>query len=159
MAFRRIEGKPSVNLIHHSDRGCQYASDRYISMLKEKGIRISMTESGDPKENAQAERINNTIKNEMFKGLHFTHIDQVRKELLRAIDFYNTKRPHMSINMMTPAEAASCTGELEKKWKSYRIIAIKSKPVTDSNTENSLPLSNIQGEEPEHTLPVNLRQV
>ena len=74
MALKRIEGNESVNLIHHSDRGCQYASNEYVSILKDRGVQISMTESGDPKENAQAERINNTIKNEMFKGLHFTHI-------------------------------------------------------------------------------------
>ena len=154
MALKRIEGNSSVNLIHHSDRGCQYASDRYVSMLKENGIRISMTESGDPKENPQAERINNTIKNEMFKGLQFTHIEQVRDELVRAIEFYNTKRPHMSINMMTPSEAASCIGELEKKWKSYRLIAMKSKPLNENNTEKCLPLSNSQ----EQTLPVNSRQ-
>ena len=43
-----------------------------------------------------------------------------------AVDFYNNERPHMSLDWKTPAEAALCTGELEKKWKSYREIAIKS---------------------------------
>ena len=145
MALKRIEGNESVNLIHHSDRGCQYASNEYVSILKDRGVQISMTESGDPKENAQAERINNTIKNEMFKGLHFTHINQVKEELVRAIDFYNNERPHMSIDMMTPSEAATCTGEINKRWKSYRLIAIKSKLQDEVITENSIPLSSSQG--------------
>ena len=54
-------------LIHHSDRGCQYASAKYIAILIEHGIRISMTESGDHKDNTQAERINKTMKNELLK--------------------------------------------------------------------------------------------
>jgi len=68
-ALRRVEGQQDVNLIHHSDRGCQYASQEYVSLLKQYGIRISMTERGEPKDNAQAERINNTIKNELLKGV------------------------------------------------------------------------------------------
>lgn len=42
MALKRIEGK-EVNLIHHSDRGCQYASREYVNMLRERGVRVSMT--------------------------------------------------------------------------------------------------------------------
>ena len=57
-----------VNLIHHSDRGVQYVSAAYTSLLIEAGIRISMTESGDPKDNAVAERQNNTVKNELLKA-------------------------------------------------------------------------------------------
>ncbi len=63
MALKRIEGMTNINLIHHSDRGCQYASSEYVRLLQEHDIRISMTETGDPKDNAQAERINNTMKN------------------------------------------------------------------------------------------------
>lgn len=55
MALKRIDGS-QVHLIHHSDRGCQYASKDYVNILKSSGINISMTESGDPKDNAQAER-------------------------------------------------------------------------------------------------------
>ena len=77
MALKRIEGKTNINLIHHSDRGCQYASSEYVRLLQEHGIRISMTETGDPKDNAQAERINNTMKNELLKGMRFTNIEEV----------------------------------------------------------------------------------
>ena len=84
-----------------------------------------MTETGDPKENAQAERINNTMKNELLKGKRFTDIDQARAAVAKAVDFYNFRRPHMSINMMTPAEAAFCEGVLEKCWISYREKAVR----------------------------------
>lgn len=144
MALKRIEGT-EVNLIHHSDRGCQYASREYISLLKQNGIRVSMTENGDPKENAQAERINNTIKNELLKDMTFHNVNEVMVALSHAIHFYNNERPHMSIDMMTPVQAASCTGKIDKRWKSYRQLAIKNKQKEVDNTEKGVPLSASQG--------------
>ena len=126
MALERLDGNPASDLIHHSDRGVQYASYDYTKLLKKHHIKISMTECGDPKDNAVAERVNGIIKNELLMGMAFFSIDEVRKALKVAIDFYNNERPHMSLDWKTPAEAALCTGELEKKWKSYREIAIKS---------------------------------
>ena len=126
MALGRLGGNPAPDLIHHSDRGVQYASYDYTKLLKKHHIKISMTESGDPKDNAVAERVNGIIKNELLMGMSFFSIEEVRKALKVAIDFYNNERPHMSLDWKTPAEAALCTGELEKKWKSYREIAIKS---------------------------------
>lgn len=120
MALRRLDGVECVNLIHHSDRGCQYASARYVALLKSYGIRISMTESGNPKDNPQAERINNTMKNELLKGKRFTSIEEVIAAVEIAVAFYNEERPHMSIGMMTPKEAASHTGEMHRLWLSYR---------------------------------------
>lgn len=143
MALKRIEGK-EVNLIHHSDRGCQYASREYVKTLREHGIQISMTESGDPKDNAQAERINNTMKNELLKDKVFHSIGEVTAAVALAVDFYNNRRPHMSIGMMTPAEAAESTGDRDMKWTSYRHLAIKSRDSLDI-PENSLPLAACQG--------------
>lgn len=77
MALRRLEDCDSIDLIHHSDRGVQYASSAYVDTLVSKVIKISMTENGNPKENPQAERINNTIKNELLKGMVFNSIHQV----------------------------------------------------------------------------------
>ena len=94
-------------------------------MLNGKQIKISMTENGDPKENAMAERINSTVKNELLKGIRFTSIQQVTDAMKTAVHFYNTMRPHMSVNMMTPQDAAKCNGEIRKWWKSYREEAIK----------------------------------
>ncbi len=126
MALGRLGGNPAAGLTHHSDRGVQYASYDYTRLLKKHNIKISMTECGDPKDNAVAERVNGIVKNELLMGMSFFSIEEVRRALKVAVDFYNNERPHMSLDWKTPAEAALCTGELQKKWKSYREIAIKS---------------------------------
>lgn len=154
MALKRIDGKTDIHLIHHSDRGCQYASSEYIKLLNDNHILISMTESGDPKDNAQAERINNTMKNELLKGMRFTNIDEVIAAVARAVDFYNNERPHMSIDMMTPAMAAFCEGEIKKRWVSLRERAIREKQALEI-PENSLPLSDGQGAPSGLRPPVN----
>lgn len=142
VALKRLENVDQEtirDLIHHSDRGVQYASKDYTDILNNRHIRISMTENGDPKENALAERINSTVKNELLKGLHFTCLKEVRDALAVAIDFYNTRRPHMSVDMMTPEEASRCNGEIRKWWRSYREEAIKTTGNEDSR-QKSLPL-------------------
>jgi transposase InsO family protein len=89
MALRQTGTENIKGLIHHSDRGVQYASFEYIELLKKHGISISMTESGDPKDNAIAERSNETLKDELFRGLVFRNIDEVREAMQKAVDFYN----------------------------------------------------------------------
>ena len=153
MALRRIKDE-DIYLIHHSDRGCQYASREYVNILKENRIRISMTESGDPKDNAQAERINNTMKNELLKGKVFRSINEVIAAVAVAVDFYNNRRPHMSIGMMTPSEAAESTGDRDMRWVSLRHLAIKSRDNLDI-PENSLPLKVCQGSPSDLRPPVN----
>lgn len=146
MALERLPSGSSekLSLIHHSDRGCQYASSKYTETLRAHGIRISMTESGDPKENAQAERINNTMKNELLKDMQFKSIEEVKKAIAHAVEFYNNERPHMSLNMMTPREASQCKGEIPKCWTSYREKYINEKKA-GANPEKSLPLHPCQG--------------
>ena len=144
MALERIKDTDQINLIHHSDRGIQYASSEYVLILKEHGLRISMTETGDPKDNAQAERINNTMKNELLKGMRFESIEEVIAAVANAVDFYNNERPHMSIDMMTPVQAASHEGDIKKCWLSYREQAILRNRALEI-PENSLPLSVVQG--------------
>ena len=142
MALERIEDtdKEQFTLIHHSDRGVQYASARYVELLQKHGIRISMTEDGNPKENPQAERINNTMKNELLKGMRFTSLTEVIEAVAPAVSFYNEERPHMSIDMMTPKEASCCTGELKKHWTSYREMHVRAKQKETSigNTKENI---------------------
>ena len=144
MALKRLEREEEVNLIHHSDRGIQYASSDYVDLLNRNHISISMTETGDPKDNAQAERINNTMKNELLKDIRFTSLDEVVAAVSRAVDFYNNERPHMSIDMMTPVQAATQEGTIKKWWTSYRENAISSARALEIQ-ENSLPLPVVQG--------------
>lgn len=124
MALNHIEGRETTP-IHHSDRGVQYASSEYVKRLRDFGIIPSMTECGNPKDNAVAERVNNTLKNELFKGLYFVSIKEVKEALEKAVFFYNNLRPHSSIGMLRPVEAAKLKGELKKNWTSYRENYIK----------------------------------
>lgn len=120
MGLERLKHLDYVDLIHHSDRGVQYACFDYTERLRKAGVKISMTESGNPKDNAIAERINGTIKNELLKGKSFYSIEEVSIAVARAIEFYNNERPHLSLNMMTPAQTAMKSGVMKKRWRSYR---------------------------------------
>ena len=110
--------------IHHSDRGTQYTSADYIEVLHQYKIHISMTESGNPKDNPEAERINNTLKNELLKDKELHDIEEVREAMHAAVPFYNNERPHRSIEMLTPVQAAGRTGRFKRGWTSYRERAI-----------------------------------
>jgi len=92
----------SSQLIHHSDRGVQYCSSTYVNVLKNNHISISMTQSGDPLENAIAERVNGIIKDEYLYDCRCSNINEGRKRLDLAISLYNKERPHSSIGNLTP---------------------------------------------------------
>lgn len=113
-------------LIHHSDRGIQYCSDAYTERLlnffgqdSALKIDISMTQNGDPYENALAERMNRTIKEEMLCNRIFDNIDQARQAIAAAITEYNEVRPHQSLDFLTPTIAHKMTGDIPKRWKKY----------------------------------------
>ena len=121
------KGGIKVHKIINANEGVSYdtkftsaATHDSFMLLKARGIRISMTECGDPKDNAVAERVNGIIKNELLKDMAFHSIEEVKAAVADAIDFYNNERPHMSLDWKTPAEAALCSGELKKKWVSHR---------------------------------------
>ena len=116
-ALKTLNKQFKGTLIHHSDRGIQYCSDAYTERLlnffgeKEQEsalkIDISMTQNGDPYENALAERMNRTIKEEMLSNRIFDNIDQARHAIDKAITEYNEVRPHQSLDFLTPNIAAS----------------------------------------------------
>lgn len=106
------------SLIHHSDRGVQYCSLGYTALLQASNIRISMTQSGDPRDNAIAERVNGILKQELLKG-YYTDIATARRSVAEAVETYNHHRPHSSVNMLTPDQAHRCSGPLIRKWKNY----------------------------------------
>lgn len=112
-----LRNNPKRNgLIHHSDRGSQYSSAAYVKQLGE--ARISMSEAGDPLENAIAERVNGILKDELLKK-GFVNFLQAQASIDEAVSTYNHLRPHLSIEMLTPAEAHTRTGILKRKWKNY----------------------------------------
>ena len=86
------------SLIHHSDRGVQYCCDAYVDMLKSHGITISMTEDYKPTDNAIAERFNGILKTEcVYPREQLPTFEQAQVFISRFIQFYNHRRPHMSI--------------------------------------------------------------
>lgn len=113
-------------LIHHSDRGLQYSSAAYMKVLGRR-IRISMTENSDPLENAIAERVNGILKGELLEK-RFENFNEAQKKIDEAVSVYNHLRPHLSIDMLTPAAAHSRRGELKRHWKNYFSI----KPVAQA---------------------------
>ena len=88
--------------IHHSDRGSQYSSKAYTDLLKDHGIEISMCLSAQ--DNAYAERINRTIKEEFLDHWKPKNLKDLKKHTARAVAYYNNKRPHNSLNKMSPNE-------------------------------------------------------
>ena len=130
MAIRNA-GCSLTGLIHHSDRGCQYCCERYVSLLKSSGMLISMTQSGDPLENAVAERVNGIIKNEWLMHENIMDGNIALKRISEIVNIYNNIRPHASLNYLTPESAYTENGILEKRWKnSYRRMCDNEKMIT-----------------------------
>ena len=91
-------------LIHHSDRGIQYCSKGYTDLLKENGVRISMTEENHVYENALAERINGILKDELQLGEKLVSYSVAKKLVDEAVKIYNEERLHMALGYVTPAQ-------------------------------------------------------
>jgi transposase InsO family protein len=128
-----LKGNPSHdNLIHHSDRGLQYCSHDYVSLLEENHIQISMTQNGDPLENAMAERVNGILKDELLEICYPTFA-QAQVAIASAISIYNFQRPHSSVDMLTPVVAHTKSGELKKHWKNYYVINKRKEAVVCEN--------------------------
>jgi transposase InsO family protein len=106
-------------LIHHSDRGSQYCCKAYVDILSEHNIAISMTENGDPYENAIAERLNGIIKNEFSLYSSQFCFEKTAKLIEKSISAYNQIRPHDSCDYLTPDQAHQKSGKLKKRWKNY----------------------------------------
>ena len=113
---------PQAKLIHHSDRGVQYCCDDYIKLLTKPDITISMTENGDPYENAIAERVNGILKQEFNLANCFPDMSQAEEAIKQAINIYNLERIHMSNGFITP-EAMHGQDKIKIKkwqWKKYK---------------------------------------
>jgi len=88
--------------IHHSDRGCQYASHAYVEAVQQAGLRMSMTEKNHSAENALAERMNGILKQEYYLDANFEFKEQARKATQEGINLYNYRRPHTALKFNTP---------------------------------------------------------
>lgn len=121
MALDGLYRQPSKHhkLIHHSDRGLQYCSHEYIKLLKDKNIKVSMTESGDPLENSIAERVNGIIKEEYLNHYNVNSIEEAKRVLEENVKLYNKDRPHNSIGNLHPDQVHNSDIQTKKLWKNY----------------------------------------
>lgn len=95
--------RPDEGLLHHSDRGVQYACESYQPLLAEHGIECSMSRTGDCYDNAMKESFWSTLKREVIAGLRFKTRQEARAALFEYIEvFYNRKRRHSSLGYVSP---------------------------------------------------------
>jgi len=94
--------RPAAGLVHHSDRGIQYCSKQYVNELLKRKMKISMTEENHCYENAVAERVNGILKDEFYLDQCFVNTRNASVATRNAIDIYNNKRLHLSLDYKTP---------------------------------------------------------
>lgn len=100
MALKNRNGMDLSSLIHHSDKGTQYTSDKYLRMLLDRGIKVSMC--GNVFENSHMERTNGIIKNEYLRHYNINSLKDLRFYLQKAVNLYNDERPHWNLFRKPP---------------------------------------------------------
>ena len=110
---------PAPGLVHHSDRGSQYAAKDYRKKLKARGITVSMSRKGDCWDNAPMESVNGTLKVECVHDERFETREQARLAIVEYIGYYNTERRHSSLGNIAPAE-------FERRWRAGTQVKEKS---------------------------------
>lgn len=105
-------------VIHHSDRGLQYCSTEYTNLLQQNNCMVSMTQNGDPYENAIAERVNGILKTELI-STYYKDADTASRHIARCITIYNYRRRHSSLNWQIPEVVHTQKEPQKKQWKNY----------------------------------------
>lgn len=106
-----------TSIIHHSDRGLQYCSASYVRLLEQNNFQISMTEDGNPYDNAVAERVNGILKEEFELAETRTDLESSRALTRQSIELYNTLRPHLSCHLLTPEQMHQQQKISMKTWR------------------------------------------
>jgi transposase InsO family protein len=105
MAIKGLKAREKP--IHHSDRGCQYASHDYVRTVEKAGLRMSMTEKNHSAENAVAERVNGILKQEYWLDADFETKPVAKQAAAQGVNLYNSRRPHTALGFKTPEEVHS----------------------------------------------------
>lgn len=112
------ERRPGAGLVHHSDRGSQYASHDYQRLLAGAGIACSMSRKGDCWDNAPVESFFSTLKRELIHGREFRTRAEARSEIFEYIEvWYNRKRRHSSLGYLSPVQ-------YEERWTEQQTAAL-----------------------------------
>jgi putative transposase len=97
--------RPAAGLLHHSDRGSQYASAEYRSRLAQAGAEVSMSRRGDCSDNAAVESCFGTLKTELVHGRRYATRAEARADIFEYVEvFYNQQRRHSALGYLSPAE-------------------------------------------------------
>ena len=113
--------RPLPGCIHHSDRGVQYAAGPYTGLLKDHGLRISMSRKGNPYDNAQAESFFKTLKSEEVYLMEYHSMREVKERLDEFIDqVYNKERLHSALGYVSPVEF-----EIINKRPEWDVLTLK----------------------------------
>jgi putative transposase len=97
--------RPQAGLVHHSDRGVQYACDDFQDLLKDNGIVCSMSRKGNCWDNACMESFFGSFKTEWMAGKKYVSFEEAKKDIFKYVEmFYNHKRRHASLGYLSPAE-------------------------------------------------------
>jgi len=110
---------PERQLIYHSDGGSEYYNYLYLQDLVNAHVKASCTAPASPQENPVAERLNGILKHEFLLVEENRTFEQIAKALPEVVRIYNERRPHGSIDNLTPLSAHGCSGFLQRRWKSY----------------------------------------
>lgn len=152
MALKQISPSEVKDMIHHSDRGSQYGSTAYKNILNDAGIKLSMGLKAQ--DNVFAERVNGTIKNEYLNLWAIDSLRTLRAKTKKAVEHYNTKRQHDSLNEKTPKEFKSYFLNLDTQRRPMVII------YAEGNYKVKVALSHHDfnpNEEPQaHNCPIEL---
>jgi putative transposase len=102
--------KPSPGLVHHSDRGVQYACPEYLKVLRQHQIVSSMSRAGCPYDNAACESFMSTLKREEITANEYRDLEDLRAHVSEFIEqYYNRQRLHSALGYLTPVEFEACS--------------------------------------------------
>lgn len=113
LAMAYWQRKPGNGLVHHSDRGSQYASNDYQNMLKNFGMICSMSKKGDCYDNAVTESFFHTLKTELVFDTKYSSREYAKSDIFKYIElFYNRKRKHSTLGYCSPADFEQYYGKV-----------------------------------------------